>query len=69
MLGRVPRGGHHLEADIPELELVPVAQSPVVEPDGGGRRREQLDVTPGRDLGEPGQVVVVAVRVERVPDA
>jgi hypothetical protein len=65
----VPRGGHHLEADLPELELLPVAQRPVTEPDVGARRRQQLDVTSGRDLNEPGQVVVVAVRVERVPNA
>ena len=68
MLGRVPRRGHHLEADLPELEEFPVAQRPVVEPDGGGRRREDLDVTPDRHLGNPGQVIVVAMRVERVPD-
>ena len=69
VLRRVPGRVQDLDAHLTQLELLAVGEGAVVVAELGLGRAEQLDVAPGGDLGEAGQVVVVPVGVEGVGDA
>src|SRR5690606_8399046 len=69
VLGDVPGRVQDLYADLADLELLPVAQRPVRVAEAGRRRADRRRAGAGRELPHTGDVVVVAVGVQRVPDA
>lgn len=59
----MPGCGQHLDAHVPELDHLALLQRAVVVPQLGRRRAPRLRSGAGTQLGQAGQIIVVAVRV------